>query len=88
VFSHEVEHRIEYPSFSDLVEVYAELHEEGAFEVRDGRAELLLEPERAKQKERLSLRRRRRPGVRHACPSDMAGLRPRAVVVGDNGRTA
>ena len=54
VFSHEVEHRIEYASFSDLVEVYAELLEAGAFEVRGGRAGLLLEPERAKQEERLS----------------------------------
>jgi hypothetical protein len=54
VFSHEVEYRIEYPSFSDLVEVYAELLEEGAFEVLGGRAGLLLEPERAKQEERLS----------------------------------
>jgi hypothetical protein len=53
VFSHELGHRIEYPSFADLVEVYAELLEEGAFEVRGGRAGLLLEPERVKQKERL-----------------------------------
>jgi hypothetical protein len=53
VFSHELEHRIEYPSFFDLVEVYAELLEEGAFEVRAGRAGLLLEAERAKQEARL-----------------------------------
>ena len=54
VFAHEGEHRIEYPSFCDLVEVYAELLEERAFEVRGGRAGLLLEAERAKQEERLS----------------------------------
>ena len=54
VFSHEGEHHIEYPSVSDLVEVYAELLEEGAFDHRGGRAVLLLGPERAKQEERLS----------------------------------
>jgi hypothetical protein len=53
VFSHELEHRVEYPSLADLVEVYAELLEEGAFELRAGRAGLLLEPERAKQERRI-----------------------------------
>jgi hypothetical protein len=54
VFSHEDGSRIEYPSFTDLVAVYAELVEEGDF-VRgaEGRADLALAGERRKQAERL-----------------------------------
>jgi hypothetical protein len=53
VFSHDAEHRVEYPAFADFVEVYAELVEEGAFEDQGSRRGLLLEREEAKQEERL-----------------------------------
>ena len=46
--------RIEYASFTDLLEVYAELLEEGRFERWDnGRGSFTLEDERAKQEQRL-----------------------------------
>ncbi|HLE99202.1 MAG TPA: hypothetical protein VI540_04840 [Gaiellaceae bacterium] len=54
VFSCPVDIEIEYPSFADLIDVYAELLEEGEFERGyGGRATLSLEGERRKQEERF-----------------------------------
>jgi hypothetical protein len=53
VFTHEAGHRIEYPAFVDLVEVYAELVEGRAFEVFGEHHSLLLEPEQEKQEARF-----------------------------------
>jgi hypothetical protein len=54
VFSLDAEHEIEYPAFVDLVEVYGELVEEGAFEPSGPSLHVLLyDPERAKQQERF-----------------------------------
>jgi hypothetical protein len=55
VFSNEFDHVfIEYPSFTDLVEVYAELIEEGRFTQWDnGRGSLSLEDERERQDARI-----------------------------------
>ena len=55
VFSYEIApaHRIEYPAFVDLVEVYAELVEGRAFEVFGEHHSLLLEPEQEKQEARF-----------------------------------
>lgn len=55
VFSHDADMRVEYGSFAEMIDVYAELVEEREFERgHDGRAILSLDGERRKQRERSS----------------------------------
>ena len=68
VFSHDDGHRLEYASFGELIEVYAELIEEREFVLLDaGRASLTLAGERSKQQRRLGARPQR------AYPADPSG---------------
>jgi enamine deaminase RidA (YjgF/YER057c/UK114 family) len=67
IFSHDDDIRVEYPTFADLVDVYAELVKEGAYLPDEHRPALLREEEQQKQLGRLddlALRRMYGPSPR------------------------